>query len=55
MGFFEPSALGEEGGGGGGGKEHEGPIITVVYAPMIMKFGTVMKLDVFHTVVTNKL
>ena len=26
----------------------------VVVAPMIMKFGTVIKLDVFYTVVTKK-
>ena len=38
---------------GGGG--HEGPHHNfVVIAPMIMKFGTGVKLDVFYTMVTNK-
>ena len=39
---------------GGGG--HEGPPNHnfVVIAPMIMKFGTGIKLDVFYTVVTRK-
>ena len=37
---------------GGGG--HEGPHPNfVVLAPMIMKFATVIKLDVFYTVVTK--
>ena len=49
MGFFEPSVMG---GGGGGG--HEGPHHNfVVVAPMIMKFGTGVKLEVFYTVVTK--
>ena len=39
MGFFEPSA-----------PNHN----FVVIAPMIMKFGTGMKLDVFQTVVIKK-
>ena len=39
MGFFEPSVTGEGGGG------HEGPLRNfVVIVPMIMKFGTVIKL-----------
>ena len=37
----------QSGGGGGGG--------LVVIAPMIMKFGTGIKLDVFYTVVTKSL
>ena len=47
MGFFEPSV------GGGGG--HEGPPHHnfVVVAPMIMKFGTGVKLDVVYTMVTK--
>ena len=49
MGFFEPSVMG---GGGGGG--HEGPHHNfVVVAPMIIKFGTGVKLDVFYTMVTK--
>ena len=47
MGCFQPSIM------GGGG--HEAPIITLLLvAPMIMKFGTAIKLDVFHTMVTKK-
>ena len=39
--------------GGGGG--HEGPHHNfVVIAPMIMKFGTGIKLDVFYTMVAKK-
>ena len=50
MGFFEPSVRG----GGGGG--HEGPHHNVVViAPMIMKFGTGVKLHVFYTMVTKSL
>ena len=46
MGFFEPSVM------GGGG--HEGPHHNfVVVAPMIMKFGTGVKLDVFYRMVTK--
>ena len=49
MGFFEPSVI--RGGGGG----HEGPNHNfVVIAPMIMKFGTGIKLDVFYTMVTKQ-
>ena len=44
MGFFEPSVMG----GGGGGHYN-----FVVVAPMIMKFGTSVKLDVFYTMVTK--
>ena len=51
MGFFEPSV-----GGGGGGEGHEGQHNNfVVIAPMIMKFRTGVKLDVFYTTVTNNL
>ena len=47
MGFFEPSVW-------GGG--HEGPHHNfVVIAPMSMKFGTLVKLDVFYTMVTKDL
>ena len=47
MGFFEPSVM-------GGGQGHEGPHHnSVVIAPMIMKFGTGVKLDVFYTMVTK--
>ena len=46
MGFFETSVM------GGGG--HEGPHHTfVVIAPMIMKFGTGVKPDVFYTMVAK--
>ena len=52
MDFFEPSV----GGGGGGGGRHEGPHHNfVVIAPMIMKFCTGVKLDVFYTMVTKHL
>ena len=47
MGFFEPLVM-------VGG--HEGPhfiINFVVIAPMIMKYGTGIKLDVFDTMVTK--
>ena len=38
--------------GGGGGGGHEGPHHNfVVIAPMIMKFGTGVKLDVFYIMV----
>ena len=48
MGFFEPTVI-----GGGGG--HESPLHNfVVIAPMITKFGTGIKLDVFYTTVTKK-
>ena len=48
MGFFEPSVM------GGGG--HEGPYHNfVVVAPMIMKFGTDVKLDVFCTMETKNM
>ena len=43
MGFFEPSVI-----GGGGGHDF------VVIAPMIMKFSTSIKLDVFYTMGTKK-
>ena len=44
MGFFEPSVI------GAGGHHHN----FVVIAPMIRKFGTDVKPDVFDTVVTKK-
>ena len=48
MGFFEPSVM-----GGGGGGRREGPHHNfVVIAPMIIKLGTGVKHDVFHTLVT---
>ena len=48
MGFFELSVMG---GGGGGldGPHHN----FVVIAPMIMKLGTGIKLDIFYTMVTK--
>ena len=47
--FFEPSVM-----GGGGG--HEVPHLNfVVFDPMIMKFGTGVKLDVFYTMETKNL
>ena len=44
MGIFEPSVM-------GGGVHHN----FVVIAPMIMKFGTGIKLDVYYTTVTKSL
>ena len=52
MGFFEPSGMG--GGGGGGGSRRFPYLSFVVIAPMIMKFDTSIKLDVFYTMVTKK-
>ena len=47
MGFFEPSVM---------GRGHEGPHHNfAVIAPMIMKFGTDVKLDVFYTMVTKEI
>ena len=47
MGLFEPSVM--------GGGDHQGPHYSfVVVAPMIMKSGTAVKLDVFYTTVTKK-
>ena len=46
MGFFESSVM--------GGNEPLPYHNFVVIAPMIMKFGTGIKLDVFYTVVTKK-
>ena len=38
------------------GAGHEGPHHNfVVIAPMMMKFGTGVKLDVFYTMITNKI
>ena len=51
MGFFEPSVMGGGGGGGMRAPHHN----FVVIAPMIMKFTTGAKLDVFYTMVTKKL
>ena len=48
MGFFEPSVMGE---GGLRAPHHN----FVVIAPMIMKFGTGVKLDVFYTMVAKNL
>ena len=45
MGFIAPSVL-----GGHEGSHHN----FVVIAPMIMKFGTGIKLDVFYTMVIKK-
>ena len=51
MGFFEQSVIGGKGGGG----RNEGPHNNfVVIAPMIMKFGTRIKLDEFYIMVTKK-
>ena len=51
MSFFEPSAM-----GGGGEGDYEGSHHNfVVIAPMIIKFGTGIKLDVFYTMVTKSL
>ena len=49
MGLFEPSVMG--GAGGMRGSHHN----FIVIAPMIMKFGTGIKLDVFYTTVTENL
>ena len=49
---FEPSVMG---GGGGGRGDEPPPHHFVVIAPMIMKFGTGTKLDVFHTMATKSL
>ena len=47
MGFFELSVM---------GRGHKAPHHNfVVIAPMIMKFGTGIKLDVFYTMVTKNL
>ena len=48
MDFFEPSALGE------GGEQDDPHHNFAVIAPIIMKFGTGMKLDVFYTVMTTE-
>ena len=48
MGFFEPSVMGR-------GEGHEAHYNFVVIAPMIIKFGTDVKLDVFYTMVTKNL
>ena len=49
MGFFSTVSYGRGGGGG-----HEDPHHNFVIAPMIMQFGTDIKLDVFYTVETKK-
>ena len=48
MGFFEQSVM-----GGGGGMRAPPHHNFVVIAPMIMKYGTGIKLDVFDTTVTK--
>ena len=49
MGFFEPSVMGRGGG-------HESPHHNfVVIAPMIIKFGTGVKRDVFYTMIIKSL
>ena len=45
MGFFEPSGM-----GGMSPPQHN----IVVIAPMIMKFGTGINLDIFYTMVTKQ-
>ena len=47
MGFFEPSVM-------GGGIRAPPNHNFVVIAPMIMKFGTGVKFDVFYTMVTKE-
>ena len=47
MAFFEPSVM------GGGGAMRALHYNFVVIAPMIMKFGTSIKFDVFYTMVTK--
>ena len=49
MGFFEVSIMGGGGGGGLEGPHHNFAVI----APMVMKFGTSVKLDVFYTMITK--
>ena len=49
MGFFEPSVMGDGGMSLPPLHRH-----FVVIAPMTMKFGTVIKLDVFYIMVTKK-
>ena len=48
--FLNRQSLGGGGGGGMRAPHHN----FVVIAPTIMKFSTVIKLDVFYTMVTNK-
>ena len=50
IGFFEPSVM-RGGGGGALGPPHHN---FVVIAPMIMKFGTGIKLNLFYTMVANR-
>ena len=55
MGFFEPSVMvGGEGEGEVEGEHGPSHHNFVVIAPIIMKFGTSIKLDVFYTMVTKK-
>ena len=49
MGFFELSVIGVGGGGGMRAPHHN----FLVIALMIMKFGTVIKIDAFYTKVTK--
>ena len=54
MGFSSTVSYG--GGGGGGGSGIRGPHHNfVVIAPMIMKFGTGIKLDLFYTIKCSQL
>ena len=48
MGFFELSALGR----GGGGMRAQSYLCVIT--PMIITFGTDIKLDVFYTIVTKR-
>ena len=50
MGLFSTVSYGGGGGGGGMRAPHHN---LVVIAPMIMKFGTDVKLDVFYTMATK--
>ena len=51
MGFFEPSVIGGGGGGGGGEVPHH---YFAIIAPMVIKFGTEMRLDVFYSTMATK-
>ena len=51
MGFLEPSVMGAGGGGGHEGLRHHN---FVVITPMIMKFGTGIKVDVCYTMVAKE-
>ena len=53
--FINPIFLNRQSLGGGGGVHEDPHHNFVVVAPMIMKFGTGIKLDVFYTMVTKSL